>query len=284
MKKLFSLIALVILGGSIYAQDAATAVVEPLNLTNATIYLMEALVVLVLFLVLYLSFVVNQVKNEMAGLPAPTFWQTVFSLKPVSEESKMEIADHDFDGIKELSNPIPPWFNALFYGTIVFGIGYLIVYHLMGSAPLQAAEYDNEVKKTEAMKKAYLEKMGNSIDESNVTLLADASALDAGKQEFITKCKACHGENGEGGVGPNLTDNYWIHGGSISDVYKTIKYGVPAKGMIAWESSLNPIKMQQVASYIMTLNGTNPAGGKEPQGVLYQPAGSATADTTQAAN
>jgi cytochrome c oxidase cbb3-type subunit 3 len=154
----------------------------------------------------------------------------------------------------------------------------------MGSAPLQAAEYDNEVRKTEAMKKAYLEKVGNSIDESNVTLLADASALDAGKQEFITKCKACHGENGEGGVGPNLTDNYWIHGGSISDVYKTIKYGVPAKGMIAWESSLNPIKMQQVASFIMTLNGTNPAGGKAPQGVLYQPAGSATADTTQAAN
>ena len=114
--------------------------------------------------------------------------------------------------------------------------------------------------------------MANSIDETNVTLVANTSSLDNGKSIFNTNCAACHGESAgsmPGGVGPNLVDEYWIHGGDIKDLFKTIKYGVPAKGMISWESQLSPSQIQDVASYILSLQGTNPPNAKEPQGDLY---------------
>lgn len=252
-----------------YAQDSQQT--TSYSMTTVMLIVMAVLMIFVLFLVMYLSYAVSQLQSNMQGKPAQGFWAMIFSLKPVEEESKLEIADHDFDGIKELSNPIPPWFNALFYGTIVFAIVYLIAYHVVDFAPLQDEEYKKELAAAEVQKNNYLKKVGNSIDENNVTLLTDAASLDAGKQEYAAKCAACHGQMGEGGVGPNLTDKYWLHGGSVSDIFKTIKYGVPAKGMVAWQSSINPIKMQQLTSYILSLQGSNPQGGKEPQGELYEP-------------
>jgi cytochrome c oxidase cbb3-type subunit 3 len=254
---------------AVYANDAASAG-SSTSMASVILVVMAVLIILVLFLVMYLSNAVSQLESNMRGKPAPGFWAMLFSLKPLEEEAKLEIADHDFDGIKELSNPIPPWFNALFYGTIVFGIVYFIAYHVVGFAPLQDDEYKNELMVAEAKKNEYLAKVGNNIDENSVTLLTDAASIDAGKQDYVAKCAACHGQMGEGGVGPNLTDKYWLHGGSVSDIFKVIKYGVPAKGMVAWQSSINPVRMQQITSYILSLQGTAPAGGKEPQGNLYE--------------
>jgi cytochrome c oxidase cbb3-type subunit 3 len=110
---------------------------------------------------------------------------------------------------------------------------------------------------------------GTLINENSVTLLTDAQSLDNGKITFTNNCVPCHGPNGGGVVGPNLTDDYWIHGGGIKNIFKTIKYGVPAKGMITWQAQLNPKKMQEVASYVISLQGTNPPGGKPPEGQVW---------------
>ena len=111
-----------------------------------------------------------------------------------------------------------------------------------------------------------MKQFANSVNEDNVTVTTVAKDLTSGSTIYTTNCVACHGDKGQGGVGPNLTDKFWIHGGGIKDLFKTITHGIPEKGMIAWEKSLNPIQIQQVASYVLTLQGTNPPGAKEPQG------------------
>ncbi len=114
--------------------------------------------------------------------------------------------------------------------------------------------------------------MADNVDENSVTLLTDAGALAEGGELFVTYCQACHMAHGGGSatsVGPNLTDEYWIHGGGITEVFTTIKYGVPQKGMIAWQSQLNPPQMQKVSSFILSLQGSDPEGAKEPQGDLW---------------
>jgi cytochrome c oxidase cbb3-type subunit 3 len=126
------------------------------------------------------------------------------------------------------------------------------------------------------------DKPESKVDENTVTLLTEAADIAKGKSSFITKCAACHGQAGEGGVGPNLTDEYWIHGGSISSIFKTIKYGVQEKGMIAWEAQMPALEMQQLSSFIVSLKGTNPANAKAPQGDLYT--AEAVVDSTVAIN
>lgn len=211
----------------------------------------------------------------------PSFWEEVYTrlngLKPMEEEKDIML-DHDYDGIRELGNSMPPWFKALFWGTILFAVFYLINYHIVpfanaGLNPEQ--EYQKELADAEAAMAEYRKKAANLVDETNVSLITEAADLQKGKNKFVELCAACHGQNGEGGVGPNLTDSYWLHGGDIKDVFKTIKYGIPDKGMISWQNDLKPVEMQAVASYIMTLQGTNPANAKEPQGELYQPKESA---------
>lgn len=237
------------------------------------------LIILLSFVMLIVVYTLKQVvsilKHESTGLPyvyeteTRTFWERMLSLKPLSAEKSIDLG-HDYDGIRELNNPIPPWFNVLFYGTIFFALVYMVVYHVSDSAPLQAAEYKNELIAAEKQKEEYLKIAGNAIDENTVKLITDKALLAEAQKEYTTRCAACHGQNGEGGVGPNLTDEYWLHGGSIQDVFKTIKYGVPAKGMVPWQNAINPVKMQELASFILSLQGTQPAGGKEPQGEKYQ--------------
>ncbi|MFA6262348.1 MAG: cbb3-type cytochrome c oxidase N-terminal domain-containing protein [Bacteroidia bacterium] len=268
MKKIFALLCL-LAGFSAMAQNATAA--QPIvSFQNLLIAIIVVLTVVMLMVVYVLQQTVNLLKNEtLHGKPAPedhlTFWEKMLALKPLSAEKDIEL-DHDFDGIKELNNPIPPWFNVLFYGTIIFAFGYLIVYHVIGSAPLQAQEYENQMAEAKIAKELFVKQSGNLVDESNVVLLTDATKLNAGKEVFMTKCAICHGEKGEGKVGPNLTDIYWLHGGKVQDLFKTIKYGVPAKGMVAWENSLNGSQIQELASYILTLQGTNPPGAKAAQG------------------
>lgn len=195
-------------------------------------------------------------------------WDRFWAFKDAKPEKDLML-DESYDGIVELDNPTPPWFNFLFYSTIAVAIVYLIWYHGTQSGKLQDDEYKQELVEAAAMKQEYLKKAGNLVDESNVTALTDAKAIDEGRATFIQKCAVCHGEKGEGKVGPNLTDEYWLHGGSIQDIFKTIKYGVQAKGMIPWEKQLSGLQIQQVSSFIQTLKGTNPAGAKAPEGELY---------------
>jgi cytochrome c oxidase cbb3-type subunit 3 len=139
------------------------------------------------------------------------------------------------------------------------------------SAPLQIEEYNIEMANAELEKSKYLATQANSVDESTVTLLTGAD-IESGKTIFAEKCVACHAASGgsmPGGVGPNLTDEYWIHGGDIKDVFKTIKYGWPEKGMISWQDQLSPLQIAQLSSFILSLKGTNPPNAKEPQGELY---------------
>lgn len=198
---------------------------------------------------------------------------------PIDEESSIDMG-HEYDGIRELDNNLPPWWKWGFYFTIAFGLVYLIHFHVaeisaakvfFGPGVGQAEEYAMEMEAAEEAREAFLAQVANLVDESSVTQITDADKLANGKAIYMQSCVACHGTQGEGGIGPNLTDEYWIHGGSISDVFKTIKYGVPAKGMIAWEAQIKPTDMQDLSSYIMTMQGTNPANGKEPQGEKYIP-------------
>lgn len=188
-------------------------------------------------------------------------------LKPIEKEKDL-MFDHAYDGIRELNNKIPPWFNFLFYGTVVFGIIYMIFYHVLSSGDVQATEYNEEIKMAE-LKRIEMVKSGALLDENTLTALTDVSALNSGKDIFVKNCAVCHTEKGGGLVGPNLTDDYWIHGGGIKNIFATVKNGVPEKGMISWKTQLNPKQMQEVSSFILTLRGTNPPNPKAPEGVLY---------------
>jgi cytochrome c oxidase cbb3-type subunit III len=184
---------------------------------------------------------------------------------PVERETEV-MTDHDYDGIVELDNNLPPWWVAMFYVTIAFGIVYILHFHVLGTGELQDEEYKTEMAVAQAEIEAYRATMENSVDETNVTAVDDPARLASGKTIFEANCAACHAADGGGGVGPNLTDEYWIHGGDIKSVFVTIKNGVPSKGMIAWKSQLSPGQIQEVSSYLLTLVGTTPANPKEPQG------------------
>jgi len=190
---------------------------------------------------------------------------------PVPREQEAAITlDHNYDGIRELDNHLPPWWVNMFYLTIIWAIGYMWYYHFGGNGQNQAEEYKTEVATAKKEIAMALAGKANAVDEASVTAMTDAASLAEGELTFKSVCAACHGQKGEGLVGPNFTDEYWIHGGGIKDLFKVIKYGVPDKGMIAWSAQLKPIDMQKVASYILTLKGTNPPNPKAPQGEIWK--------------
>ena len=188
--------------------------------------------------------------------------------KVVPQEKEHEIMfDHQYDGIRELDNSLPPWWVAMFYVTIIFAGAYMVYYHFTDMGVSSQEAYNIEIKEANAEVKAYLATQANKVDENTAIALMDEASLSAAKALYGVHCVACHGTMGEGGVGPNFTDNYWIHGGDIKSIFKTIKYGVPEKGMISWQAQLNPSDMQKLGSYILSMKGTNPPNGKEPQGI-----------------
>ena len=189
---------------------------------------------------------------------------------PVEREEEV-LTDHEYDGIRELDNKLPPWWTYMFYVTIVFAVVYLLHYHVFYTGPSSAEEYEMQMAEAKEQIEAYQASLALSIDETNVTVTDDPQLLAEGEQIYEANCVACHATDGGGGVGPNFTDQYWIHGGDIKDLFKTIKNGVPQKGMISWKSQLTPQQMQAVASYILEFQGTTPQNPKEPQGELYVP-------------
>ena len=186
--------------------------------------------------------------------------------KTIEQESDVML-DHNYDGIRELDNVLPPWWVYLFYGTIIFGAIYIVRYQIMDGNN-QVQEFQTEMQEAKVAVEEYLKTAPDMMSKEKVTLLTDATSLAAGKAIYTANCVACHRPDGGGQIGPNLTDNYWILGGGIKNVFNTVmEGGRDGKGMVAWKASIKPSDIQKVASYVLSLQGTNPKDAKptEPE-------------------
>lgn len=287
-------------GGGAYAQDAAAAAAEVTvlpnygGLTANEFYLLVSVIFIEVLTIIYLGFGIRRVYNELLPQQAAaaakesqwaTWWAAMdkkFFTKAVPVEKEADVLlDHDYDGIRELDNSLPPWWKYGFYVTIGVAFVYIINFHVMGNGKNPTQEYLAEMDKARIEKEIYDANNKDKIDEKAVPL-ADANGIARGKEIFNADCWACHGKLGEGGAGPNLTDNYWIHKGSLNDIYMSIKTGYPDKGMQSWAVKYTPKQMSEIASYITTLKGTNPPNGKAPQGDLFEDAAAGSTATPAA--
>ena len=207
-----------------------------------------------------------------------------FFLQPQQQEDEGELLlHHDYDGIKELDNNLPPWWVYLFYACIIFSVVYLVRFEIMG-ADNQETELKKEMAQAQIDIAEYKKTAPDLMDENSVTLLTDAANLAAGKAIYTTNCVACHRADAGGQIGPNLTDDQWILGGGIKNVFHTlVNGGRDGKGMISWKGTLKPKQMQEVASYILSLKGTNPKDPKASEGEVWVDPSAATTDVTTAA-
>ena len=188
--------------------------------------------------------------------------------EPLESEGQL-LLDHDYDGIKELDNNLPPWWVYLFYACILFGVVYMVRYEVLG-ADNQEMELKKEVAQAKIDIAEYMKTAPDLMDEKTVTLLTDPADLAAGKEIFTTNCAACHRADGGGQIGPNLTDEQWVLGGGIKNIFHTlVNGGRDGKGMISWKGTLKPKEMQKVASYILSLKGSNPPDAKAPEGEVW---------------
>lgn len=282
-----------------FAQETAKEVSfwsDPTNHPMFPIYIVTAFVLAVLFFILVTALKIIQVLNlfsrkmaeEKAAregrsyVPEPNWierlWENMNASVPVTEEKTIEL-DHNYDGIRELDNHLPPWWKWLFYGTIAWSIVYLIAYHVTDSLPLSTQEYEDQVALAEEAKQKLLASQPVAvIDENTLVYAADAEILAKGKKVFITNnCNSCHKADGGGNaIGPNLTDAYWLHGGTVKEIFVTVKNGVVEKGMPAWGKVMSLQDVRDVTFYVISLQGTNPPGAKAPQGTLVKPEESKT--------
>lgn len=293
-----------LLSSSLFAQDAGTGTVASgsksiAGMEPSTFYIMVTVLFLELLVIIALLINIKLLlKQEKARMAAPvteeekviaekekanhlSWWDRFNKLRPVSQEAELDLG-HDYDGIRELNNRLPPWWLYGFYLCIIFAVVYLWRFHVSHTGPSSKEEFETAIAKADLRVKEYLKKKGDAVDENTVTLLTAAEDISAGKAIFTdpSKCPACHGADGGGNaVGPNLTDDYWIYGGNIKDIFKTIKYGTN-KGMRSWKDDLSAKQMAQVASYVKSLKGSKPANPKDPQGDLYkEEAAAPVADT-----
>ncbi|MDI9365672.1 MAG: cbb3-type cytochrome c oxidase N-terminal domain-containing protein [Flavobacterium sp.] len=284
-------IGLMLVSASSMAQ-ANTAITEPVAVSHTsgfrillyTIVGLEMLII-VLFAQLIKYFINPEVlfvaKEASAPKPALINWGKIWDklnqFKPIDHEASIDTG-HSYDGIRELNNVTPPWFVVAFIASILFAGIYLYRYHVVKSAPLQIEEYNIEIVEAKLQQEAYLKNQKDNVDENSVVMLG-ADGISSGAVLYKNNCLTCHGAQGQGGVGPNLTDNYWLHGGGIKDIFKTVKYGWQEKGMKAWKDDFSPVQMAQLASFVRTLIGTKPPTPKEPQGDLYKEATDSTTTT-----
>jgi cytochrome c oxidase cbb3-type subunit 3 len=299
VKTLLMLIALSLPAVQTFAQEAAPAAEEAVAAASVSPYIngipkmdfyalmgiltIEILVIIsLLFLVRTMVKLISE-KPELAPVLKKVkvpFWDRVNKVVPIEKEHDIML-DHDYDGIRELDNNLPPWWKYGFYVTIVVAFLYVWYYHAGGNGPSSYDEYVAEVKKGDAEKAAYLAKSANNVDENTVKM-GDAASIASGMNLFQASCAACHAKDGGGGVGPNLTDDYWLHGGSLQDVFKSVKYGWSDKGMKAWKDDFSPKQIADITTYIKSIRGTAPAAPKEKQGELYvEGTPSTSTDTTK---
>ncbi len=197
-----------------------------------------------------------------------SFLKALTAAKEINQEEEI-ILDHNYDGIKELDNDLPPWWVYSFYATIIFAVAYLGYYEVFGGESSED-EYNEQV----AIAKAEIEKYKSTakvIDMSSIEVSTDGAALAKGKKLFKQNCAACHMVDGRGSIGPNLTDEYWILGGGIKNIFNTVSNGGrDGKGMIAWKNSLSAEKIQQISNYVWSLQGSNPDKAKAPEGDKWE--------------
>lgn len=230
----------------------------------------------------------NAIKEGRVYVPEPTWaerlWERMNASVPVTEEKTIEL-EHNYDGIRELDNHLPPWWKWLFYATIVWSVVYLVAYHVTDSLPLSIQEYENELAWADVEKQKFMASQPSAvIDENALVYAADVEILGKGKEVFTINCVSCHKADGGGNaIGPNLTDAYWLHGGSLKEIFLTIKNGAVEKGMPAWGKSMSPQDVRDVTFYVISLQGTNPPDAKAPQGNMVKPEETkVTADSTAA--
>ena len=204
--------------------------------------------------------------QPVVARPRLSWWSRFNKFRTMEQEADLDLG-HNYDGIRELDNRLPPWWIYGFYVTIVFAAIYLWRYHVSHTAPLSKEEYEIAMQKADQKVQDYLKQKGESVDENTVAMLGSTDVAE-GKRMFQISCVACHNEGGAGNVGPNLTDDYWIHGGDIKSVFKTIKYGINA--MPTWQNTYSNKQIAQLSSYVKSLHGTNPANAKAPQGELFK--------------
>jgi cytochrome c oxidase cbb3-type subunit 3 len=267
------------LNGNLFAQGSAASAQGGASEQAVLFYIVAGMLIFVSIALLLVALYTLQVMRlimqpETASAEAvatESLWVTIKKkfitgdVVPVEQEAEVAI-DHVYDGIQELDNHMPPWLKLTFYGTIAFAIIYCINFFSLGLVPTSEQEYVAEMQQAEKETGEFRKLAAAGVDENNAKQVTDEALLASAQTLYTQNCSACHGQAGEGGVGPNLTDEYWLHGGDVKDVFKAIKYGIPQKGMIAWQQKLKPDEIQLVASYILSLQGTNPANGKEPQG------------------
>ncbi|MBX2922753.1 MAG: c-type cytochrome [Chitinophagaceae bacterium] len=281
------LLVLLLSSVSAFAQDAVSEVPATIGgLSAFAFYSMMAVLfvelLIILALLINMKFLLQKDKETVfepafARPPAiVAWWGRLNKFKPIEQEAAIEL-DHEYDGIRELDNRLPPWWLYGFYVTIILSVVYLWRYHVAYSAPLSKEEFEISMKEADEKVKAYLEAKGESVDENTVTLLTDAGDLAAGKAIFNTACVACHKADGGGLVGPNLTDEYWMHGGDVKNIFKTIKYGINA--MPQWQTSYSNKQIAQITGYVKSLHGTNPPDAKAAEGELYKEDAAAAGDT-----
>jgi cytochrome c oxidase cbb3-type subunit 3 len=276
------------------AQDAVKAIPNYGGLNASAYYVLLTVIGMELVVILFLAFSIRRMYTEL--LPE--------KIKPVKEQSKLLawwrslnnkiltravsveheadiLLDHDYDGIRELDNALPPWWKYGFYITIVISFIYLLNFHVLGIGLNPTQEYNAEMDKAKIEKEIYEANNKDKIDENNVPM-ADVDGIRAGQRLFEANCVACHLKDGGGNVGPNLTDDYWLHKGSLNDIYHTIKNGYPDKGMQSWSSTFTPKEISFLASYVKSLAGTKPAAPKAQQGEFYvdKPAGAVSDSAT----
>lgn len=290
MKRIFALLISFFVVGIVHAQNTSgsgglsTDPLLPLYILMGFIFLVALLVIVVAaYMINILNMFVRKSAEEKAAregvqyVPELSWWarldrKVLTGAVPLEKESTIVLA-HNYDGIRELDNHLPPWWKWLFVATIIWGAIYLIVYHVTDTLPLQTEEYQTEVETAEVQiaKFKATQPVETLVDLSALVYEEDASILASGKKIYDSNCASCHVADGGGSIGPNLVDPYWLHGGSIQDIYHTIDAGVLDKGMISWKGILNPVQIKEVAFYIMSLQGTTPASPKAPQGEKYVP-------------
>lgn len=260
------------------------------------IYLTAGAVLLLLIMVsvvgIYVIRVLNFLTEEAArqnalhsGIkysPQVGWWrklvQKLNASVPVEQEKEIEL-DHSYDGIRELDNHLPPWWKWLFYGTIGWSVVYLIMFHVSGSLPLSQEEYRSELALAEEQVRQYQASQPRAvIDENALEYKHDAETIEKGKSIFISNnCGGCHRNDGGGNtIGPNLADEYWLHGGELKNVFQTIKNGVVEKGMPAWGKAMSAQDVRDVTFFVMSLQGSNPPDAKAPQGEIFKQVRSVT--------
>jgi cytochrome c oxidase cbb3-type subunit 3 len=183
----------------------------------------------------------------------------------MSVENDKLLIDHNYDGIQEYDNPLPRWWVVLFWVTIVLTPVYLLYYHA-GPGKLAIDQYNDDMIAYYDMQAQQIAAMGEITESTFVDLQSNESMMAGAAQLFVSKCAQCHGPDGQGGIGPNLTDDYWLHGGQMTDIYHTVTEGVVSKGMLAWKNQLSLAEILSVASYVGSLRGSDPPNPKDPQG------------------